>query len=189
MHDPLQGGRPGDSRNFSIGGIFKGIGKIVSKVGGIPGVSLIPGSGILRTAGSLLGQFTTGGGRVAVGNQQSRFRPGAGGALEDQFRAKAFGAESDRAAAAVAAAGNGCVPKARCPKINKSGYYVQTSPGNPAAGGTWVPPDSRVVARRSTNAGNARAARRAVTRLTSFNRLAKRVEKDLKRIARAPTRR
>ena len=88
---------------------------------------------------------------------------------------------------AAAHAQNGGCPgckSARATHTNKSGYYVQTQKGNPAAGGTWIPADSVCVPNRSRNAGNGRAVVRATSRIASFDRLARRVKKQMKAASR-----
>ncbi len=92
-------------------------------------------------------------------------------------------------AAAAQAAGMGlvCTSGAGAPRgthLNKSGYFVQTSPGNPEAGGTWISAGSQCVTNRSRNPGNGRAVVRATSRIASFDRLARRVKKQLKAAAR-----
>jgi len=99
------------------------------------------------------------------------------------------GVTTTPATAAAQAAGMGlvCTSGAGAPRgthLNKSGYFVQTSPGNPDAGGTWIAAGSQCVTNRSRNAGNGRAVVRATSRIASFDRLARRVKKQLKAAAR-----
>lgn len=174
MRDPLQGGRPGDERAFIHKKIFKGLGAVAGFVGNLPIVRALPGAGLLQTAGTVLPRlFTTNGGRGADGSRLPESHPmtknrSVGIAPQDFRMARAPGTD-------VA-----CKP---C-RTNRSGYFVQSQPGNPAAGGTWIERDSVCTRPRRMNPGNAAAARRAVRRLKSFDRLSRNVEKELKKIAR-----
>ena len=77
-------------------------------------------------------------------------------------------------------AGGGFCPTQRGTHINRSGYFVQAQPGNPDAGGIWIAKGSVEVPNRSRNAGNGRAVVRATSRIASFDRLARRVRKQMK---------
>lgn len=78
------------------------------------------------------------------------------------------------------ATGFEAIPKGM--KLNKTGYFVQNQPGNPAAGGTWVPPKSRAVSIRYRNPANSRALRRSLSRAESFGGLVKRVRKTTRKL-------
>lgn len=77
--------------------------------------------------------------------------------------------------------GNGqrCLPVPACKarRWNKSGYYVQTVPGQPEAGGTWVAPESQLVSVRRRNLSNGRANSRALSRTVGLARQYKRLKK------------
>ncbi len=66
-----------------------------------------------------------------------------------------------------------CKPK----RLNKSGYYVQTQPGSPEAGGTWIAPETQLVAVRRRNLSNGRANSRALSRATGMANQSKRLKK------------
>ncbi len=144
--------------------------------------------------GGAIQRFLPGGstGFVTVSNQQSRFRPGAGGAFEDVLRARQFGRQQAvQGPGAVMQGGNGCAvhpscqPKCKPTRWNKSGYYVQSVPGQPEAGGTWIPPESMLVAVRRRNLSNGRANTRALSRTVGLARQVKRLQKASRTLAQA----
>ena len=95
--------------------------------------------------------------------------PGVRGAIERFLPGGRTGRE-------VAIPANG----GRCPSgfhLNKTGYFVASSPGNPSAGGSWVPPESVCVRNRRRNPLNPRAADRAIGRLTSAKRAVQRLNR------------
>lgn len=75
--------------------------------------------------------------------------------------------------------GCGCINGKRS-HVNRDGYYVQSVPGQPEAGGTWVAAGSRCVTNRSRNNFNGRANSRALSRLTGWARTTKRLRKAVK---------
>jgi len=77
-----------------------------------------------------------------------------------------------------------CLTSGQRGRFNKTGYFVQVDPGNPSAGGRWIPAGSVCVASRRINPGNGRAVVRAVRRAATFDRLARKVKKQLKAAAR-----
>jgi len=188
MRDPLQGGTPADERRFIHRKILGFAGGIATRISNIPGVSFIPGSGILRTAGQIGTAFSTSGGRTSTGFSGGR---GGGERVPPDIRNVLEARNRMAQANAVATSGGDCLPAvASCKpcRTNRSGYYVQSQPGNPAAGGLWVPRDSVCTRSRRMNPGNASAARRAVRRLKSFDNLARNVERELKKIVRTSPR-
>jgi len=86
---------------------------------------------------------------------------------------------------AAAPSGNGACPSTRGTHLNRSGYYVQTQPGNPGAGGTWVPAESMCVANRRRNNFNANANRRALSRLTALAKNVHTLKKSVRTLNRA----
>ena len=95
--------------------------------------------------------------------------PGVRGAIERFLPGGRTGRE-------VAIPANG----ARCPSgfhLNKTGYFVASSPGNPSAGGSWVAPETMCVRNRRRNPLNPRAADRAIGRLTSAKRAVQRLNR------------
>lgn len=181
-------GRPNDVRGFVHRKLF-GLGKGLVKRGaqfvgaaGIPGVS-----GAVRFATSL----TSGGSRnvgfnravgraigrgQGIGNQETRFRPGAGGIFEDQLRARQFASQvsgGNGSTAVALAAGNEC-PRGFHP--NKSTYRLVTS-------GELVPEGSRCVRNRRRNPDNGRASLRAARRLLARQKHAKTIDDALRSLA------
>lgn len=65
---------------------------------------------------------------------------------------------------------------------NKSGYFRAAQPGNPEAGGVWVPKGSVCVKNRRRNPLNPRARDRAISRLVS----AKKADEQLRRVTIRP---
>lgn len=182
MRDPLQGGTPADERAFIHKKIIGGFGKIASFVSNVPGVSFLPGASLVRTAGQIATGFSTGGGRSAEGMRfalPEGITPRGPGGLLSAFPGVQGGV--------TGFAQDGRTP-GDCPGVckpcrtNKSGYYVQSQPGNPSAGGTWVPRGAVCTRSRRMNAGNAGAARRATRRLRSFDKLSRDVQRELKKI-------
>lgn len=186
MHEVLSG-RPGDVRAFSIGGILKGGLGLLSRTG-IPGIS--QGAAITRSflgGGSRNRAFTT-----AVARQQGRFQgfqqsrfPSGRGPLETQGAARQFAAEAAQQTRGGRNGSSGCgvcctAGGSRAGHTNRTGYYVQSVPGNPEAGGTWVGPGTVCVSNRRRNFFNGRANSHALTRLTGWARNTKRLRKAVK---------
>jgi len=185
MHDLLQGGRPGDRRGF----IHKKLLGVVGAIG-IPGIS-----GAARLASS----FLAGGRRnprflQARAVQQARVlrstrfpRATLPGAVGPGGLAGLLGARGGVTGAAPDPAGKDCPGSGSCCKeeggtghTNKSGYFVQTVPGDPARGGTWVPAHTVCVSNRRRNFFNGRSNSIALSRLTGWARNTKRLRKAVK---------
>jgi len=192
-------GRPGDYRNFVHKRIFGGIkgfatGGIRGAIGGFitsggrsskravqpRAPKFVP----LQQTARLPRQTTR---TTSVGPFGSIFKRTTTQRFQAKARVQRFhGVEAEVSTSrAPAVHENGACPtcnggRARATHFNKSGYYVQSEPGNPAAGGTWIAAGSACVPNRSRNAGNGRAVVRATSRIASFDRLAKRVRKQMK---------
>lgn len=78
-----------------------------------------------------------------------------------------------------------CQPKCIPQRWNKSGYYVQTVPGQPELGGTWVAPESLLVRVRRRNLSNGRANTRALSRTVGLANQYKRLKKASRQLASA----
>ena len=199
--------RPGDERGFihkkllGLGRRAIGFGTSFVAGAGIPIVSQVVrvGRNIVGARGTArdprfiqarTAQLTRGAPRFTVGAGVGRGE-GAGFIIQS-------GQAAGRQVTTLTA--EGTCPTGRCDRVvsvgqdgtphtlpghkNRTGYYIQAQPGNPAAGGEWVSAGSRCVSNRRTNAGNGPAAKRAVRRLKAFRTLSKRVTHDLKQIAR-----
>lgn len=60
-------------------------------------------------------------------------------------------------------------------RANKTGYYVQAIDGSPEQGGIWVPAESVWVRKRRRNSLNPRALDRALSRVTSAKKAARKL--------------
>jgi len=185
MDELLQGGRPGDYRNF----IHKKLLGVVGAIG-IPGIS----------AGARIARSFLGGGSRSRGFldaraiQTARIRREARKAAAKNLTVLGAGATPlGSGAIAIQSGGpqaqrNGeCPPSGSCCKpeggsghTNKTGYYVQSVPGDPAQGGTWIEKGARCVSSRRRNFFNGRSNSKALTRLTGWARNTKRLRKAVK---------
>jgi len=92
--------------------------------------------------------------------------PGIRGAVQRFLPGGATGFE-------VAGGGGGGVLPPRGFHLNKTGYFLTSA----AEFGTFVEPFSRFVRNRRRNPGNMRAADRAISRIESAKRMAKRLSR------------
>ena len=143
--------------------VLGGIRSTVSPGGGfqVPGrvQSFVPQAGAQRI------QQRIGPARPGVGTAVTRV-PGFKGALQRLLPGGATGFET------VAAGGAGMLPP-RGFHLNKTGYFLTSA----AEFGTFVEPFSRFVRNRRRNPGNMRAADRAISRIESAKRMAKRLSR------------
>jgi len=185
MHEEflsLPAGRPGDTRGFvhkrifgAIGGAARGflgggpLGAIRGGIGGFAGTPRRP-----RGTGLASGQPRTG----IIVPQPGLPTQGICGTPQTIALCRACG--STTAHQGGAASGGCCTPSGQRGRSNRTGYYVQTVPGSPESGGTWVAAGSRCVSGRRRNYFNGRANSHALTRLTGWARNTKRLRKAVK---------
>lgn len=189
-------GKPGDTRNFvhkTLFAIGKGVIRAGVNVVAAPFVAPIQalaaaGRGFqqpqVAPAPFLRPQFRQG--QAIASRTTTRIGPagvfGSRTTTRFQARAQAERFQGVRANVQVQGAptdGGGC-GGGRGTHVNRSGYFVQAQPGNPDAGGIWIAKGTACVPNRSRNAGNGRAVVRATSRIASFDRLARRVRKQMK---------
>jgi len=176
-------------------GLLGFLGKAARSLGGLAAKTLIPApfrlgaataiSGVRSVVSPSQGGFTVPGrvqssvplagarrlqgfgpARPGVGTAVTRV-PGFKGALQRLLPGGATGFET------VAAATGGGVLPPRGFHLNKTGYFLTS----PAEFGTFVEPFSRFVRNRRRNPGNMRAADRAISRIESAKRMAKRLSR------------
>lgn len=185
-------GRIGSMDREIYGGISPGVqGVLGARAVGDPGLPIFAGL-IAKLGGKLIGGIAR---KLGIGGRRAlplpplrlpttipygRVARGLGGAAA---AGTAFGAGQqifDRRGTAVATISpeitGGGLPSGY--KLNKTGYFVERDKGNPAAGGEWVAPGTRVVRKRRPNAANSRKTNRAIAQVTR----AKNMAKDLNRI-------
>jgi len=114
--------------------------------------------------GAAVRRLTAGPARPGIGTPVTRV-PGVRGLAQRLLPGGATGFET------VAQGGAGIVPKGF--HLNKTGYFLSS----PEEFGTFVEPFSRFVRNRRRNPGNMRAADRAVSRIESAKRMAKRLSR------------
>lgn len=178
--------RPNDQRNFIHKKIL-GLGRTAL---GFVGASGIPG---FSQGARLASSFLRGGSRnqrfltaranqLARGTQASRFPAGRGGnALEQVVAARQgiranLGTGSGNGVCGSCCAADGT----KAGHTNKTGYYVQSVPGSPESGGTWVARGTVCVSNRRRNFFNGRANSHSLTRLTGWARNTKKLRKAVK---------
>ena len=174
-------------------GLFGFLGRAAKKVGGAAFRTFVPGP--IRTAatlaaGAVASRISPSGGtgfqvpgRVSIGQRlagvtPSGFgpaRPGTGTPVTRVPGLRGLGQRLIPGGATgfetVAANGAGIVPKGF--HLNKTGYFLSS----PEEFGTFVAPMTRFVRNRRRNPGNMRAADRAVSRIESAKRMAKRLSR------------
>lgn len=129
--------------------------------GGSTGFTTLPPGLIPRGPGGIIGAF-----------------PGVPGGVT--------GFAGPRTQVATTTQANGCpteCPSTRRTHLNRSGYYVQSVPGSPEMGGTWIAPESVCVTNRVRNLSNGRANRRALSRAKGLGRQMKTLRKAARELS------